>query len=76
MNTFYISIDCGHCEEEILAGPAGTTGEYNGMPVVPIGLASEERFDCDSCGAVNYTGDVDELIHTEGGRDEDDGDDE
>ena len=68
MFKFYFSMDCGNCDEEILNGINGTTIEHNGLPVISFDMAAQSRFDCEHCGAENYTGDFDVL--TEGGDEE------
>ena len=62
---FHLLAHCGNCDEEIIHGPCLTTIEHDGLPVIPYDMAAQERFECDHCGAVNYTGDF-ELL-TEGG---------
>lgn len=73
---FYLSMDCENCEEEMLMGPCGTTEERNGHPVIPFDFASQERFDCNNCGARHYTGDLNDLVMVEGGRNVSDDEDE
>jgi hypothetical protein len=67
---YYLSADCGNCDEEIFYGVCVTLLEHNDLPVIPITTAEQTSFHCDRCGATNYTGDVD--LFTEGGTDPDD----
>lgn len=66
MSTFYLSMDCENCEEEILYGPCGTTEEHRGLPVIPFDMASQSKFECERCNAKHFTGDFDD-VHVDGG---------
>lgn len=65
MTTFYLSLTCGNCDEEVLYGPCATTMEHRGLPVIPFDLLAQSQVLCDYCGADNYTGEFE--IHSEGG---------
>jgi len=54
---FYLSVYCQECDEEILYGPCGTTIAHNDIPVIPFDMGAQTNFECDKCGANNYTGD-------------------
>jgi hypothetical protein len=75
--TFYLTLDCENCNKEIRWGPVMAFDEHQGLPAIPYDVAAQTRFDCEDCGAANYTGDFE--LYAEGGRDpeddEDDGDD-
>lgn len=62
---FYISIDCEHCDEEILYGLCVTTIEHNGRPVISFDVAAQTAFTCEECGKTTYTGDFDVFTEDE-----------
>lgn len=68
MHSFYLSMDCRNCGEEILYGVCATTIENSGLPVIPFDMASQTQFDCGNCDAENFTGDF--YVSVEGGDDE------
>jgi hypothetical protein len=71
---YYLLLECRHCDREIYYGVCVSLLEHNGLPVVGANQGTQTRFDCEHCGASNYTGELDVLV--EGGRDLDDDDDE
>lgn len=71
---YYLLLECRSCDAEIYYGVCASLLEHNGLPVVPADSGTQTRFDCNECGAANYTGDLDVLV--EGGVDPDDDDDD
>lgn len=67
MTAFHLSAYCRNCDEEIIYGPCVTTIEHSGLPVIPFDMAAQSNFQCDHCGADNYTGEFE--IECEGGAD-------
>lgn len=64
---FYISIECGHCGQDIVSGPHATLLQSEGLPVIPYDIADNCRFSCDECGADTSTGFFKDLTTVEGG---------
>lgn len=52
---FYLSMECGHCGEDILYGPVLCLTSHAGLPVVPFDIAAGETFTCDHCGTEHHT---------------------
>lgn len=71
MFSYYLLIECRHCDEEIYYGLCATTLEHLGRPVVPFDTASQTTFDCPSCNARNHVNDIDDVVEVEDGDDED-----
>jgi hypothetical protein len=67
MSLFYLSADCGNCDNEIFYGPCKTTIEHAGDPVIPYDFAAQNDFYCERCGASNYTGDFEIFTEKEEG---------
>jgi hypothetical protein len=65
VKTYYLSLECEVCDHTIYYGPCGTLLEHNGYPVVPLDVATQERLDCDNCGAMHYVSELD--VYVEGG---------
>lgn len=63
--TFYLSVNCTECDEEIMWGPVATTITHNGLPVIPYDMAAQTAFECDQCGSRSFTGDFDLLTESE-----------
>ncbi len=63
---YYLLLECEHCDADIHYGVCITLLEHNGLPVITADIGTQTCFDCDECGASNYTGDLDVLV--EGGR--------
>lgn len=70
---YYVTFDCEVCDATVHYGPCATLLEHNGRPVVTVDVLSQERVDCDDCGARHYFGDVDVYVE---GRDEEIEDDD
>lgn len=62
---FYLYMECHRCEADMHYGPVATNLAHDGLPVVPVDLASQEQFTCDACGAEHYTGDLDVVVETD-----------
>lgn len=58
MTSFYLSMCCDNCDEEIIDGPNITLESHRDLPVIPFDIAAQSRFVCPECGTVNYTGDL------------------
>jgi hypothetical protein len=54
----YVSLDCESCDNP-MRQLVVVLDEHRGVPVVDAGIAANTRFDCDYCGTVNWTGDLD-----------------
>jgi hypothetical protein len=65
MFTFYLSLDCAECDEEIVWGPVATSLTHNGLPVVPYDMAAQTGFTCDECGKRTFTGDLELFTESE-----------
>ena len=65
MEPFYLVMACRDCDEDIYYGLCFSTLEHNGHPVIPFDMAAQTSFNCNNCGADNYTGDFDVFV--EGG---------
>lgn len=76
MNKFIMAVECPVCGE--LAKADGMTVDFTSPEgVVCLNLFSQETFECDKCGTVIYTGDMeDHLFYDEPEDEEDDEDDE
>jgi hypothetical protein len=53
----YVAFDCEHCDNPVRQ-LVFVLDEHRGIPVVDAGVAANTRFDCDHCGTVNWTGDL------------------
>jgi len=65
--TYYVSMECHNCDEEIYYGLCVTFDTHRDQPVIAYDVAAQTVFDCPRCDARNYTGDLD--VEVDGGID-------
>ena len=75
MNKFIMAVECPVCGE--LAKADGMTVDFTSPEgVVCLNLFSQETFECDKCGTVIYTGDMEDHLFYDEPEDEYEDEDE
>lgn len=65
----YLALECRGCENTIHQ-LIFLLGEHRGLPVVPVDVGEGEQLECDACGTMNHTGELE--VHADYGPGADD----